>query len=181
MIIKLKQNLFGGIDMHKMTEKNLRDAFSGESEAHMKYLIFADVAEQEGKPNIARLFRAIASAEKVHANQHLKVIGGISSTEDNLREALNGENFEVNEMYPAYNTVAEIQGEKSAQRAINYALEAEGIHAAMYEKAVESAAAGDDIEIGKIYVCPTCGHTTEDLAPDRCPICGVSGEKFKEF
>ncbi len=180
-MIILKKNLSGGIDMHKMTEKHLKEAFSGESEAHMKYLIFSDVAEKEGKPNIARLFRAVASAEKAHALHHLRIVGGIGFTEENLKEALNGENFEVNEMYAVYNAAAQLQGEKDAQRAINYALAAEKIHASMYKKATESIADGGDLKIGKIYVCPVCGHTTEDSAFDRCPICGVSGEKFEEF
>jgi len=128
--------------MHKMTEENLKAAFAGESQAHMRYLIFAEVAEREGKPNIARLFRAIAYAEQVHAQNHLWELSGIQDTPRNLAEAIAGEIFEVEEMYPAYDAVAELQGEKGAKRSIHYALEAEKIHARMYEKAKEAAAKG---------------------------------------
>ncbi len=180
-MIILKQNLFGGIDMHKMTEKNLKDAFSGESEAHMKYLIFSDIAEREGKPNVARLFRAVAEAEKAHAAHHLRLIGGIADTGENLKEALSGETFEVEEMYLAYDAVAKLQDEKAAQRSIDYALKAEKIHADMYKKASDKVGKGEDIEIDKIYVCTICGHTREGSALDRCPVCGAGSDKFKEF
>ena len=167
--------------MRKMTEENLKAAFAGESQAHIRYLIFAEAAEREGKPNIARLFRAIAYAEQVHAANHLGELGGIGKTPENLAEAIAGETFEVEEMYPAYDAVAELQGEKGAKRSIHYALEAEKIHARMYEKAKEAAAKGQDIELKTGYICPVCGYTVEGEAPEYCPVCGAPREKFKNF
>ena len=167
--------------MKKMTEKNLRDAYAGESQAHMRYLIFANKAEEEEKPNIARLFRAIAFAEQVHATNHLKTLGDLGATTDNLQAAIDGENFEVEEMYPAYDTVAKLQEEKGAIRSIHYAIEAEKIHSAMYTKARQMAKEGKDIDIGAVYICPVCGYTVEGEVPDACPVCGVSKRKFVKF
>ena len=167
--------------MRKMTEENLRAAFAGESQAHMRYLIFAEVAEKEGKPNIARLFRAIAYAEQVHATSHLRELAGIKGTPENLAEAIAGETFEVEEMYPAYDAVAELQGEKGAKRSVHYALEAEKIHAAMYQKAREAAQGGRDLELGTVYICPVCGYTVEGEVPEYCPVCGAPRDKFKTF
>jgi len=167
--------------MRKMTEENLKAAFAGESQAHIRYLTFAEVAEREGKPNIARLFRAIAYAEQVHATNHLRELAGVKSAPENLAEAIAGETFEVEEMYPAYLAVAELQGEAGARRAIHYALEAEKIHARMYEKAKEAAEKGQDIELKTVYICPVCGYTVEGEAPEYCPVCGAPREKFKSF
>lgn len=167
--------------MHPMTRDNLRSAFSGESQAYVKYLIFADKAEEEGFNNIARLFRAIAYAERVHATNHLNALNGINLTVDNLNTAIEAENFEVQEMYPAYKAVAELQDENSAVKSMWYALEAEKIHSALYSEAKEGVKAGSDLDIGEIHICPVCGHTVVGKAPERCPICGVQGEKFKKF
>ncbi len=168
--------------MRKMTEKNLWEAFAGESQAHAKYLAFAEVAEREGYPNVARLFRAIAYAEQVHAANHLRELKGIGSTSENLQSAIDGENFEVHEMYPAYDAVAKLQEEKGAQRTIHFALEAEKIHAALYQKAKQSVDAGKDPQLGNIYICPVCGYThVGDDLPEKCPVCGVSSDKFKKF
>ena len=167
--------------MRKITEQNLNSAFAGESMAHMRYLIFADYAEQEGYPNVARLFRAIAYAEQVHAQNHLRELGGIKETAENLQTAINGETFEVEEMYPAYNKVAELQNEQGAVRSTHYALEAEKIHAGMYQEAKQAVASGKDIQLGKVYICPVCGYTVEGEAPERCPVCGATREQFKEF
>lgn len=167
--------------MKKMTDANLHDAFSGESQAHMKYLAFADVAEKEGHENIAKLFRAIAYAEQVHATNHYKALGGIGDTVANLGSALAGENFEVDEMYPAYDAVAKLQGEKDAIRSIHYAIEAEKVHANMYSDALNTVKQGKDVSIEKVYICPVCGFTAIDDAPDTCPVCGVSKAKFKVF
>lgn len=167
--------------MRKMTEESLKSAFAGESQAHMKYTIFAEIAEQEGRPNLARLFRAIADAEKVHATNHLRALSGIKGSTDNIQVCIDGENFEVQEMYPAYNAIAELQSEPEAKRSIHFALEAEKIHSAMYQKAKQSVESGNDVEIGDIYICQVCGHTVEGSAPDRCPICGAPREKFKKF
>ncbi len=167
--------------MRKMTEGNLGDAFAGESQAHMRYLVFAEVADGEKRPNLARLFRAIAYAEQVHATNHLRELGLVRTSADNLGEAIAGETFEVDEMYPAYHAVAELQGEKGAVRSTHYALEAEKIHAAMYAQAREQALAGQDVKVGKVHVCAVCGHTVEDNAPERCPVCQAPRAKFRSF
>ncbi len=167
--------------MKKMTEANLKAAFAGESQAHMKYLAFAEKAEREGLPEVARLFNAIAYAERVHAINHLKELGGISDTVTNLGEAMGGENYEVDEMYPAFEAVAKLQEEKGALRSIFYALEAEKIHEVMYGDAQETVKAGSDIAAQKVFVCTVCGHTVFGEAPDRCPICKALQKKYKEF
>ena len=167
--------------MHRMTQRNLEEAYAGESMAHMKYTIWADRAEKDGKPAIARLFRAIAAAEKVHAVNHLRVLGNIDETATNLEHAVDGENHEVDEMYPAFEAVAEHQGEKNALRSLHFALEVEKIHAKMYARAKEAADAGGDAEIGELRVCPVCGYTVEGTPPDTCPICGAKKDLFKEF
>ncbi len=167
--------------MKKMTKANLEAAFAGESQAHMKYLIFADVAEKEGKPKIAKLFRAIAYAEQVHATNHFKELGNVGKTPENLQSAIEGETFEVEEMYPAYDAVAKLQGEKGAERSIGYAVEAEKLHAKMYADAKAKAEADADAEVESVYVCPVCGYTAINEAPDKCPVCGVPKEKFVKF
>ena len=167
--------------MKQMTEKNIGDAFAGESQAHMKYLIFAKRAEEENKPNIARLFRAVSFAEQVHATGHFKTLGNLGTTVENLQSAIDGENFEVEEMYPAYDAVAKLQGEKDAIRSIHYAIEAEKIHAAMYQEARQAAKEGRDAELGAIHICPICGYTVEGTAPDSCPVCGAPKAKFVKY
>jgi rubrerythrin len=167
--------------MKEMTKENLKAALAGESQAHIKYLAFAAKAEKEGKPNIARLFKAIAYAEQVHATNHLKELGGIGGTVDNLGAAIAGETFEVDEMYAAYLAVAELQGEKGAKRSMTYAIEAEKIHAEMYGDAKKTAEVGEDIDIGEVYICPVCGFTHIGEPPDRCPVCNVKKEKFQTF
>ena len=167
--------------MREMTEKFLNDAFGGESMAHMKYQHFADKADEEGLDEVARMFRAISYAEQVHAGNHLRELGGVGSTSDNLQTAFNGETFEINEMYPVYNETAKLQDEDGAVRSTHYALEAEKIHADWYKKAKETVDSGEDIELGKIQICSVCGHTREGEAPDKCPICGASKDKFVEF
>jgi rubrerythrin len=164
-----------------MTKENLKSAFSGESQAHMKYLVFADKAEEEGFGNIARLFRAIAFAERVHASNHLNALNGSNLTMDNLGIAIDGETFEVNEMYPAYKAVAELQDEKKAVRPMHYAFEAEKIHAMLYSEAKDVVKTGKDMEIGAVNICPVCGHTVTGKAPEMCPICGIQGDRFKTF
>jgi rubrerythrin len=167
--------------MKDMTKENLSTAFAGESQAHVKYLAFAAKASKEGKPNIARLFRAISHAEQVHAVNHLKELGGIGDTVTNLEAAIGGEEFEVDEMYPAYLSVAENQGEKGAHRSMTYAMEAEKIHAEMYGDAKKRAEAGEDLDIAEVYVCPVCGFTHIGEPPDRCPVCNVKKERFEVF
>ena len=165
--------------MRKMTEENLKSAFAGESQAHMRYLIFADVAEGERRPNLARMFRAIAYAEQVHATNHYRVLGNISESAQNLQVCIDGENFEVAEMYPAYHAVAKLQGEKGAEQSAHFALEAEKIHAAWYTEAQQTVRGDGDIKVGEIRICSVCGHTLEGEAPERCPICGAPREKFR--
>lgn len=167
--------------MRKMTEKSLNEAFAGESMAHMKYLIFSEIAEKEGYKNIARLFKAIAYAEQVHATNHARNLGIIKGTVENLQAGIDGETFEVTEMYPAYDAIAKLQGETDAQKSIYYALEAEKIHAELYKKAKEMAEKKQDIDIGDIYICPVCGYTHVGTPPDKCPVCGVSKDQFKKF
>ncbi|MBN2103107.1 rubrerythrin family protein [bacterium] len=167
--------------MKKMTEEFLRVSYAGESQAHMKYLIFAARAEQEGKLNLARLFKAIAYAEQVHATNHFKALGDLGDSIENLESAIDGENFEVEEMYPAYDVVAKLQGEKAAIRSIHYAIEAEKIHAAMYSEARQAAKEGRDVDYDNIYICPVCGYTVEGRAPDTCPVCNAVKDKFVQF
>ncbi|MGQ9676668.1 MAG: rubrerythrin family protein [Chloroflexota bacterium] len=167
--------------MRQMTADNLKAAFAGESQAHMRYLIFADKAQREGRENVARLFRAIAYAEQVHATNHYRAMDGIKTTADNLDVAIGGETFEVDEMYPAYLEVARLQDERRAQTSMNYALETEKVHAKMYQAAKEAAIRGDDVEIGPISVCEICGYTIEGDLPERCPVCNAPRDKFKGF
>ncbi len=143
--------------MHAMTKANLEAAFAGESQAHMKYLIFADQAEKEGFPNVARVFRANAFAEQVHATSHFKVLEKLGDTPANLQTGIDGETFEVEEMYPAYNAVAELQEERGAARSTKWAREAEKVHAEMYKEAKKAVESKQDAKAVKIYVCPVCG------------------------
>jgi len=166
---------------HTMTTRFLEDAFAGESQAHMKYQLFADIAAKQGMPNIARLFRAISYAELVHARNHLKALGDMGDTADNLQAAVDGETFEIAEMYPVYQQTARMQGEEQAERATHYALEAEKIHAELYRQAKEAASENEDLDLDTVYICPVCGHTVVGTAPDCCPICGVKGERFTSF
>jgi rubrerythrin len=167
--------------MQDMTARNLREAFAGESQAHMKYTIFADTAEGAGYPEVARLFRAIAYAERVHATNHLRELGGISDTVANLKAAGADERYEVEQMYPAFKEVAKLQGEKGAIRSTHYALEAEKLHIDLYHEAEEMVLAGHDIEGRPIYICPVCGHTVVGEPPAKCPICAEPGANFHKF
>jgi len=164
-----------------MTKANLEAAFAGESQAHMKYLAFAVKAEADGYPHIARLFKAISYAEQVHAINHLKQLGGIGETAENLGAAIGGENFEVTEMYPAYNAVAKLQEEKGATLSIHYALEAEKIHEAMYGEAKALVKDGQDRSDLPVYICPVCGFTVIGDPPEKCPVSRTPSEKFVKF
>ncbi len=167
--------------MGQMTEKSLQEAFAGESQAHMKYLIFSEKAEKEGYPNIARLFRAIAYAEQVHATNHARQLGMIKDTAENLDTYVTAETYEVEEMYPAFMAIAKLQGEKGAELSMHYAIEAEKIHAELYRKAKQEVSKGKDLEISEVYICPVCGYTHEGKPPEKCPVCGASSDKFKKF
>lgn len=167
--------------MRKMTEENLKNAYAGESQAHLKYQAFADAAAKEKLANVARLFRATSFSEQVHAINHLRTLSGIGKTAGNLEAAMGGENFEVTEMYPAYKLVAESQGEKAAVMWFNAALAAEKVHAGLYKKAKEAVDQGKDLGSFPIHVCSVCGFTVEGEAPEKCPVCGAPREKFVEF
>jgi rubrerythrin len=164
-----------------MTEANLKAAFAGESQAHVKYAIFADKAEEEGYPEVARLFRAISFAELVHATNHLRQLGGIGDTVVNLEEAIGGENYENTEMYPAFNAVAKLQDERGAILSIHYALEAEKIHETMYDEAKKMVAMGSDIQSAPVFICPVCGYTVIGEPPDKCPVSNTSKKRFRKF
>ena len=167
--------------MKNMTEANLSAAFAGESQAHMKYLNFAAQARKEGLPNVARLFEAASFAEQVHASNHLKALGGIQDTVSNLGAAQGGEDFEIDEMYPTYKAVAELQEEKQALRSMTWAMEAEKVHSKLYGAAKEKAAAKQDVADTQIWVCQACGYTGEGPEPDVCPVCGAKHATFRKF
>jgi rubrerythrin len=157
------------------TEQNLREAFAGESQANRRYLAFAKQAEKEGHPQVAKLFRAAAEAETVHAHAHLRTLGGIRSTGENLKEAIAGEIHEFKKMYPAMIEEAKKEGQKAAERSFTYANEVEKVHANLYQKALDN--------LGKLpeadyYVCSVCGYTCENEPPDRCPVCNAVKKAF---
>ncbi|GBD98985.1 rubrerythrin-2 [bacterium BMS3Abin07] len=159
------------------TEKNLAEAFAGESQANRKYLAFAKKAEEEGFKQVAKLFRAAAEAETVHAHNHLRELKGIRTTKENLEEAIGGETYEFQNMYPKMIEDAKAEGNSSALRSFNFANEVEKVHAALYEKAHKYL---DDNEEVDYYVCRICGNTVEGEAPDVCPVCGAKKEMFRK-
>jgi rubrerythrin len=181
--------------MKEMTQQHLINAFGGESQAHMRYLHFAKRAEKEKKPNIARLFRAIAHAEYVHAGDHFACLAhmnggavanagatfGPGDTVKNLGLALMGERFEVAEMYPVYLEVAVMQNEPAAAKSFGWAYQVEQQHVKLYERAERAAANGKDVRLAAVQVCALCGCTLEGDAPDRCPICSAGKKAFATF
>ncbi len=158
------------------TSDNLQAAFAGESQARNKYIAFAMKADEEGYPQVARMFRAAAAAETIHAVSHLRALKGVGTTADNLQAAIAGETHEFENMYPAMIADAEAEGDKTALRSFNYANEVEKIHAALYQKLAD--ALGGDQEEYDYYVCPVCGYTAEKEAPERCPVCNAKGSRF---
>ena len=162
------------------TADNLQAAFAGESQANRKYLAFAAKAEAEGHPQIAKLFRAAAAAETVHAHAHLRVMGGVKDTKQNLQAAIAGEAYEFKEMYPGFIKEAEAEGNKAAVISFRNANAVEKTHHDLYSKALETLEAGKDLPPDSIYVCDVCGHTHVGGAPDKCPVCGAPKTKFKE-
>lgn len=157
------------------TEQNLKDAFAGESQANRKYLAFAKKADQEGYKQVARLFRAAAEAETVHAHAHLRTLKGIGSTADNLKTAIAGETHEFKSMYPEMIEAARAEDNKAALRSFEYANAVEKVHANLYQKALEKM---DKLEEADYYVCSVCGYTCEDEAPDECPVCKAKKKAF---
>ena len=162
------------------TDDNLQEAFAGESQANRKYLAFARKADADGKSQIARLFRAAAAAETVHAHAHLRVLGGVKTTEENLQAAVEGEGFEFQEMYPKFVAEAEAEGNKPAVMSFRNALVVEQIHHGLYGEALTTAAAGDDLPDARIFVCAICGNTVRGEAQDPCSVCGAPKAKFFE-
>ena len=160
------------------TEQALKEAFAGESQANRRYLAFAAKADQEGFPQVARLFRAAAEAETVHAHAHLRALQGIKSTKENLLEAIAGETYEFKTMYPAMIETAKAEGNKQALRSFEYANEVEKVHAELYQKLLDTL--GSASESYPYYVCPVCGYTAAANAPEVCPVCGTKGSTFRK-
>jgi len=159
------------------TEQYLKEAFAGESQANRRYLAFAAKADQEGYTQVARLFRAAAEAETIHAHSHLRALDGIKSTRENLLEAVAGETHEFTKMYPEMIEAAKAEGHKIGQRSFSYANEVEKIHARLYQIILDSLGTSQDSY--PYYVCPVCGMTTEKEAPAICPVCGAKGSSFR--
>jgi rubrerythrin len=163
------------------TSDNLQEAFAGESQANRKYLAFAKKAESDGFSQVAKLFRAAAEAETIHAHAHFRVMGGIGETTTNLEAAIEGEGFEFQKMYPGFVEESVAEGNKQAEISFKNALAVEEIHHGLYSNALESVKSGSDLPAQDIYVCPVCGNTVQGSAPDKCDICGVPGSKFIEI
>jgi rubrerythrin len=157
---------------------NLKEAFAGESQANRKYLAFAEKADREGYPQVARLFRAAAEAETVHALNHLRALKAIQSTAENLKEAVAGEVAEFQQMYPRMIADSKAEGHKEAERSFNFANEVEKIHAGLFQKALKVM---EGKEMVDIYVCPVCGYTVEGEPPDNCPVCQALKKLFKRI
>ena len=158
------------------TMNNLKEAFAGESQANRKYLAFAAQAEKDGFLQVAKLFRAAAEAETVHAHSHLRAMEGIKSTQENLVEAIAGETHEFKSMYPQMIAEAEGEGSARALRSFKFANEVEKVHAGLYQKALDTL--GQELEPFDYFICPVCGHTVERGAPDICMVCGAKGSVF---
>ncbi len=164
--------------MSKTTE-DLKAAFAGESQANRKYLAYAEQAEKEGYSQVAKLFRAVAHAETIHAHNHLRILGGIGSTSENLQAAMAGENYEVISMYPEFVADAEAEGEKRALTSFKWAWEVEKVHEGLFAAALQ--ALGEEAKDLEVYVCPVCGHTHIGPPPERCPVCNTPGERYKKI
>ncbi len=180
--------------MRDITQQNMINAFGGESMAHMRYLLFARLAENKF-PNVARLWRAISDAELIHANDHYRTLKhldagfvansmgafGPGDALKNLGLSVAGETYEIEEMYPAFKNVAEMQGEKDAYRSFDWSYQTEKKHQELFLKAQAAVAEGNDVELGPVQVCSVCGYTVEGEAPDVCPVCGAKKEKFAAY
>jgi rubrerythrin len=161
------------------TKDNLASAFAGESQANRRYLAFAKKAKEDGYPNLAKLFKAAAAAETIHAHNHLRVMGGIGSTAENVEEAIGGETHEFKEMYPGFLATAKAAGESQAAWSFDVALQVEKVHAKLYEGAQAALVMGKDLETEKFWVCKVCGNTFENEHPEKCPVCNAT--EFKEI
>ena len=159
------------------TEKDLLDAFAGESQANRKYLAFSKQADKEGYTQVAKLFRAAAEAETVHAHNHLRALGGIKTTPENLKEAISGEIHEFKKMYPAMIEDSKQEAQKAAERSFTFANEVEKVHAGLYQEALDEL---ERLEAVDYYVCTVCGFTCGDKPPEKCPVCGAKAAAFFE-
>ncbi|NLB80722.1 MAG: rubrerythrin family protein [Clostridiaceae bacterium] len=159
------------------TLENLMAAFAGEAQANRKYTAYAKKSEKEGKPNAAKLFRAAADAETIHALKHFEVAGKIGSTSDNLKDGVKGETYEYKEMYPDFVKEAEAEGNKAALMSFNFAMKAEEVHAGLYQDALDNLEQTEEVFY---FLCPVCGNI-ETVRPEKCSICGVPGDKFIKY
>jgi rubrerythrin len=180
--------------MRPVTEQNMINAYGGESMANIRYRLFAKGAEKE-YPNVARLWHAISEAELIHAGDHFRTLKyldvgrtansvgpfGPGDVLKNLGLSIAGEEYEIEEMYPAFKEIAEMQGEKDAYRSFDWSYQTEKKHRELFQKAQDAVTAGGDVELGPIQVCGVCGYTLEGEAPDVCPVCGAKKEKFVEY
>ena len=160
------------------TADNLAEAFAGESQANRTYLAFAKKAEKDGFPMVARLFRAAAAAETVHAHAHLRVMKGVKSTAENVQAAMDGEGFEFQEMYPKFVAEAESEGNQPAVTSFRFAMAVEEVHHGLYGQALEAVQAGSDLPDAPMWICPICGNTFLGEAPDKCPVCSTPSKRF---
>jgi len=163
------------------TIENAKEAFAGESQANRKYLAFSEKAADEGFKNIATLYKAASEAEAIHAKKLLKVLAAIEPTAKNLETSIAGETHEFTHMYPEFVKLAEAEGRTDAALAFTHAMKAEQVHATLYKKALDAVKAGNDLGREKIFLCPVCGNIEIGKVPDKCPICGVFGKRFREI
>jgi len=163
------------------TIDDLKSAFAGESQANRRYLAFAKQAEQDGYPTLAHLFRAVAAAETVHAHNHLRALGEIKTTAENLEAAKAGENYEVVSMYPEFIKDAEAEGQKKALSSFTWAWNVEQEHEGYYQEAIDGLKVGKAVADVEYYVCPVCGHTHRGVPPEKCPVCGTPSKRFEKI
>jgi rubrerythrin len=164
--------------MSDQTTKNLKEAFAGESQANRMYLAFARTADEEGFTNLARLFRAVAESETIHALNHFKCLNGLKSSIENVEAAFKGETDEFTAMYPMFIDQAKRDANNDAFKSFYWAQEAERVHAEFYQKAMEALQQEKDVQLGDIYVCEVCGNTVEGDPPEKCPVCGEGRDKY---
>jgi len=163
------------------TDQNLAEAFAGESQANRKYLAYGEVAAKDGLSQVAKLFRAVAAAETIHAHAHLRAMGGIETTVQNLKSAISGEKHEFESMYPAFIATAEAEGAQVAALSMKRALAVEKVHHGLFVDALAAVDAGHDLPAGSIHVCAVCGHTVIGDVPDQCPVCKAGANRFAEI
>ncbi len=163
------------------TEENLQEAFGGESKANRRYLFFADKAEKEGYRQVARLFRAAAEAETVHARNHFNAMDGVGSTKENVMAAATGEHYEFTRMYPPFIAQAEMDNNTQAQLSFERANSVEQVHFNLFENTLKALEGGQQIREEPYFVCQVCGNTVAGEAPEKCPVCGAPGRQFKRI